>query len=146
MSLSPSSPGSSGAGLGRARPVEEIRLGAIRAAIWRNETDGGIRHNVTFERLYRDGDQWKSTHSFGRDDLLVVAKVADQAHTWIHQQGREGATTNPQGQAAPEATPAGTETPPPGPTANTAGTRSRRTGAGDASLSRARLPAAPTGV
>ena len=27
-------------------------------------------------------DEWKQTQSFGRDDLLVLAKVADQAHTW----------------------------------------------------------------
>ena len=42
-------------------------------------------HNVTFSRLYKDGDQWKSTQSFGRNDLLVLAKVADQAHTRIFE-------------------------------------------------------------
>ena len=34
-------------------------------------------------RLYQDGDQWRSTHSFGRNDLLTVAKVADLAHTKV---------------------------------------------------------------
>jgi hypothetical protein len=38
---------------------------------------------VTFERLYREGEQWRSTTSFGRDDLLLLGKVADLAHTWI---------------------------------------------------------------
>ena len=67
------------------KPVHEVRLGSIKAAIWRNETATGARHNVTFSRIYRDrdGDAWKSTDSFGRDDLLLVAKVADQAHSWI---------------------------------------------------------------
>jgi hypothetical protein len=74
---------------GRQRPVHEVRLGAIKAAIWRNDTANGPRHNVTFGRLYREGDQWRSTESFGRDDLLVLAKVADQAHTWISVQGKE---------------------------------------------------------
>lgn len=73
----------------KVRPVQEIRLGAIKAAILRNETEGGARYNATFERLYRDGDAWKATASFGRDDLLVLAKVADQAHTWILTSGRE---------------------------------------------------------
>lgn len=73
----------------RSRPVQEIRLGAIKAAIWKNETENGARYNATFERLYRDGESWKSTGSFGRDDLLVLAKVADQAHTWIVGEGRE---------------------------------------------------------
>ena len=35
--------------------------------------------------LYKEGDQWKSTQSFGRNDLLVLAKVADLAHTRIFQ-------------------------------------------------------------
>ena len=63
------------------KPVDEIRIGRVKATIWRNGTDEQPRHNVTFSRLYKDGDQWKSTQSFGRNDLLVLAKVADQAHT-----------------------------------------------------------------
>ena len=47
------------------------------------------RHNVTIERLYKDGDDWKSTTSFGRDDLPLVAKVADLAHSWIFAQAAE---------------------------------------------------------
>ena len=66
-------------------PVREIRIGLVKAAIWANNTREGIIHNVTFERVYRDGEEWKSTPSFGRDDLLKLAKVADQAHTWITQ-------------------------------------------------------------
>lgn len=69
-----------------ARPVHEIRLGLIKAAIWANPTREGVMHNVTFERSYRDGDEWRTTASFGRDDLLKLAKVADQAHSWITQQ------------------------------------------------------------
>lgn len=69
-----------------AKPHHEIRLGSIKAAIWRNESDTGARFNVKLSRIYKDGDTWKSTDSFGRDDLLTVSKVADQAHSWIHQQ------------------------------------------------------------
>ena len=39
---------------------------------------------VTRELADRDDNQRKSTDSFGRDDLLVLAKVADLSHTWIH--------------------------------------------------------------
>jgi hypothetical protein len=72
----------------KARPVHEVRLGRIRAAIWRNETDSGVRHNVTFSRLYKEGDSWKNSTSFGREDLPLVAKVADLAHTWIYSEGQ----------------------------------------------------------
>ena len=43
---------------------------------------------MTFSRIYKDGDQWKHAENFRRDELLVVAKVADQAHTWIVEQTR----------------------------------------------------------
>jgi len=71
------------------KPVHEIRLGRIKAAIWKNETQNGSLHNVTFTRLYKDEDQWKDSTSFGRDDLPLVAKVADMCHTWIFQQKQE---------------------------------------------------------
>jgi len=75
----------------KERPAHEVRIGAIKAAIWRNDTGNGVRFNVTFSRLYKDKDQdqWASTSSFGRDDLLLVAKVADTAHTWIFEQAHE---------------------------------------------------------
>ncbi|MCP5521855.1 MAG: hypothetical protein H7A46_09950 [Verrucomicrobiales bacterium] len=73
------------------RPVHEIRLGPIKAAIWANDTPSGHRHNVTFTRLFRDvaNSCWRSSDSFGRDDLLLLAKVADAAHSWIHGQVQE---------------------------------------------------------
>ena len=70
-------------------PIHEIRMGRIKAAIWQNETDNIIRYNVTFGRLYKDGTDWKQTESFGRDDLSVLAKVADQADTFQKQQESE---------------------------------------------------------
>jgi hypothetical protein len=69
-------------------PVHEVRLGSVKAAIWQNQTDNGTRFNVTVARIYKDGEQWKSTDSFGRDDLLLLGKVVDQAHTWIFENGK----------------------------------------------------------
>ena len=71
------------------KPAHEVRLGSIKATIWKNDTEKGVRFNTTVSRLYRDGNDWKSTDSFGRDDLLLLAKVADKAHTWIHEQSQE---------------------------------------------------------
>lgn len=72
----------------KPQPAHEIRLGAIKATIWPNETNSGVRFNVTVARLYKDGDKWKQTDSFGRDDLPLIAKIADQAHTWIFEQAQ----------------------------------------------------------
>jgi hypothetical protein len=74
----------------KAKPVHEIRLSRIKAAIWANETDSGIRHNVTFSRLYKpEGGDWQDSSSFGRDDLPLLAKVADRVHSWIFDQGQD---------------------------------------------------------
>ena len=80
------------------KPIHEIRIGAVKAALWDNDTANGSRYSVTFSRIYKDGGQWKYAENFRRDDLLVLAKVADQAHTWIvGQSQRGGATEQPAG-------------------------------------------------
>lgn len=69
------------------QPVHEIRFGLIKACIWKNQTRAGDRHNITVSRLFRNGDVWKESSHFGRDDLPVLAKVIDLAHTWIFVHG-----------------------------------------------------------
>lgn len=108
-------------------PADHVRLGAISAAIWANETEKGVRYGVTFERLYRDPNSgsWKSSATFNRDDLLVIAKVADMAHTRIHemQQADRSRNRDNDGESEPE----GTEPKPPAPRAGgaSASTRAR---------------------
>ena len=67
------------------KPAAQLRYGSISAAIWKNETDKGSFYNVTFQRTYKDAEELKNTQSFGRDDLLVLAKLADLAHTKIFE-------------------------------------------------------------
>jgi hypothetical protein len=88
----------------KPQPIHEQRLGHIKAAVWKNTTPTGVRYNVTFSRLYKEGDQWHVTESFGRDDLLLLAKVADQVHSWIWVQtqadnGAAKAASSPQDDA-----------------------------------------------
>lgn len=68
------------------RPIDTVRMGAVQAAIWRNEHDGRTRYGVTLERTYRDtnGDS-KSSKSFWRDDLLRLGKVLSKAETRIFE-------------------------------------------------------------
>ena len=66
------------------RPVHEIRLAQVRASIWSNQANGSRRwYSVSISRVYRDGDVWKDTTSFGREDLPLVAKAAEMAYAWI---------------------------------------------------------------
>src|SRR5439155_25304793 len=78
----------------KQRPAQTIRYGRLKAAVWRQESDKGPLYSVAFARTYRDqAGNWQSSGSFGRDDLLVLAKVADQAHSWIHRQMAQDAAS-----------------------------------------------------
>ena len=68
------------------RPIHEIRRGLIKVRIWRKRTRDGVRHTVAVTRLFRNGDVWKESTRFGRDDIPLVRMVLDEAHTWIYQQ------------------------------------------------------------
>lgn len=65
-------------------PVSEVRIGSVVASIWENKTRDGVMHKVTFSRLYKDGEDWKRTESFGLNDLMLLGRVADRAHTRIY--------------------------------------------------------------
>jgi hypothetical protein len=74
------------AGTGSKLPVKTFRLGRIQAAVWENEADEKKFYNVTFVRTYLDeARNYHDTDSFGRDDLPLVAKLADQTHTFIFE-------------------------------------------------------------
>ncbi len=67
------------------KPVSKITLHPVTAAIWKNQNgDGKVFYSVTFERSYRDeAGNWKSSDNYSVGELLLLAKVADLAHTEI---------------------------------------------------------------
>lgn len=71
-------------------PAKEFRLGLIKATIWENASKHGTTHTVSFCRLYKNGSEWKESLRFGRDDLLLVAKLSDLAHSWVYQTQQAG--------------------------------------------------------
>jgi hypothetical protein len=71
---------------GNNQPAHKIRYGAISASIWRQDTDKGAVYNVSFQRSYKDGDEWKTSTSFGVGNLLVIGLIATRAFEWIGAQ------------------------------------------------------------
>ena len=66
------------------KPAARINLHPVSAAIWQNRNPKGTFYSVTFERSYRDeGGKWQTSSNFNVNDLLLLAKVADQAHSEI---------------------------------------------------------------
>jgi hypothetical protein len=68
------------------KPVHHIRQGVVSASIWRQQTDKGPMFNVIFQRSYKDGEIWKTSSSFGHNNLLVLSLVAARAFEWIGNQ------------------------------------------------------------
>ena len=76
----------------KAKPVHEVRLGKIRAAIWGNRNaDGNTWHSVTFARRYRDKEgHYKDADSFGPEDLPTLREVAGCVLAWCLDQEAAG--------------------------------------------------------
>jgi hypothetical protein len=71
-----------------SKPAQKFRDGVLQVTIWRNHGEKGNWYSLVPARSYKKGDdEWKETDSLRFDDLLPMAKLFDQAHTWImHQQ------------------------------------------------------------
>ncbi len=67
-------------------PVFTVRHRAIKAVVWRNETENGPMFNTTMSRSYKDGETWKESGSFGYDDILIVAELLRMCHGFILQE------------------------------------------------------------
>ena len=64
-------------------PEKVFRIGLVSASIFINEIEGesGKRQirNVNLQRRYKDGDEWKSSTSFGLADLPNAIRVLQLA-------------------------------------------------------------------
>ncbi len=68
-------------------PVKTYMLGRIKAKIWANRSkEDEVWFNVEIVRVYKEGDKFKESTQFGRNDLPLVAKAADYAFLWLHEQ------------------------------------------------------------
>ncbi len=65
------------------KPAHKLRDGLLTVTIWKNAGDKGPRYSATPSRSYKQGDTWKETDSYASDELLALAKLLDQAHSWM---------------------------------------------------------------
>lgn len=79
-----------------AKPAHTIRHGAIKVTIWMNEGEKGPWYSAVPSRSYKQAEEWKDSDSFGEDELLIVSKLLDMAHSWIMAERQ----TQPSQQAA----------------------------------------------
>ena len=89
------------------RPVHTIRHRSLKVSIWRNDTAKGPVYNVTLVRGYREGEEWKDSHSFGYDDLPIIAKLLHDAHSFITGLRAKSERLPPGTRASPKPEPPG---------------------------------------
>jgi hypothetical protein len=64
-------------------PVSKFRDRNLTVNIWERNNEHGLFHEVTFERSYKDGEEWKKTGNIPAQDLQNLRKLLDLAHTAI---------------------------------------------------------------
>ena len=88
-----------------ARPEKNIRVGPVRAAIWKqtSQTRDGQpfeSFKVVLERSYRDRNgQWQNTNRYDPNDIPKAILAMQKAYEFIH-----GAASEEQNGAIPEET------------------------------------------
>ncbi len=80
-----------------SRPVRTFRLKGVKASVFENKTEQGAYHKVSLQRVYRDGEEWKTTQSLGRDDLPVARLLLQRAWEFILE-SEAAARSNDQGE------------------------------------------------
>ena len=72
-----------------SKPEKVFRIGYVSGSIFLNEidTEGGRRkiRNVNLQRRYKDGDEWKSSTSFGLADLPNAIRVLQLAQQFVEK-------------------------------------------------------------
>ena len=73
------------------KPVFVLTIGMVKGYVWANNYEGKVSYNVTIGRLYkRDTDEdWQTSDSFGRYDLLNACNLLIRLHSWILKNERE---------------------------------------------------------
>ena len=80
------------------RPVFSVKVGAVRAAIWRNHRETGNGQGfesvqVVLERTYKDrSGSYSSTHSLGMNDIPKAVLALNKAYEYLAE-GQGGEVT-----------------------------------------------------
>jgi hypothetical protein len=66
------------------KPQFSHKLNRIEVAVWKNENENSIWHNITFQKSYRDGDgAMQTTTSLKMEDLPALSFLASKAYDYL---------------------------------------------------------------
>ena len=78
----------------KRQPVAHVRLGAVSAAIWEQQTADGARmfYNFTIQRSYQDEHgTWHNSETFRPADCMALVTCVEDAFRWIATEGKRRA-------------------------------------------------------
>lgn len=68
----------------RVMPAYTFKVGVISAAVWANVgADKRVFYNMTVNRRYKDGEEWKDSLSFGLNDIPKLELCLRKCYEWI---------------------------------------------------------------
>ncbi len=81
------------------KPIDRLRDGSLKATIWANPHEQGIRYSVELSRTYKDdAGNYQDARSFSGAELLRIAHLAGKAYDRVSalRQSQDG----PEGEAS----------------------------------------------
>ncbi|HZX20346.1 MAG TPA: hypothetical protein VFF13_05010 [archaeon] len=62
-------------------PIAKFSAGSIQVSVWQNETkEGNVFHNVSLQKNYKVGEQWKSTNSMKLNEIPKAILALQKAY------------------------------------------------------------------
>ena len=69
---------------GKKLPEKKIKVGNVQVAIWRNKSKlGEPFYSLSFEKYYKDGEDWKSTTSLNKNDIPKAILALEEAYKFL---------------------------------------------------------------
>ena len=65
------------------KPIENIRVGNVQAAIWEHQGEKGSFMTTTFSRSYEKNGEWKKAHDYSQAQLGDLQRAAKEAEAFI---------------------------------------------------------------
>lgn len=66
------------------QPEQKFKAGAVEVSIWKNESEKGDYHSISFQRSYKDKEgNWQTTNSLKVNDLPKALIALGKAYEYV---------------------------------------------------------------
>ena len=71
------------------KPIENIRVGNVQAAIWENKGEKGNFMTASFSRSYEKNGEWSKAYDYSPAQLADLQRAAKEAEEFIRDNSKE---------------------------------------------------------